>query len=120
MKSAHWRKVVLIWLVCLAGLWEVSFSLPKTQPDYCQLQGAVFIEPVAGFADYRVFVQEVESFANLVVYKEPSEAFANQPGMWFITDTKAFSDFSIFIEDVEAFSDFTIAYTPFRNAAGCQ
>jgi hypothetical protein len=45
--------------------------------EICRLEGAVFVESVAAFADYRIFVEDVEGFADLVVFREDSEAFAN-------------------------------------------
>lgn len=88
--------------------------------DYCKLYGAVYVEDVAAFANYKVFVEDIESFADLVVYKENTEAFADQPGYWYFTDVKGFADFTIYLEPVKSFADFSIAYTEFRTAVGCQ
>jgi hypothetical protein len=107
--------------IVLFGLLTLLTTLVSAQKkDFCSLQGAVYIEKVAAFADYRVFVDDNESFADLVVYKEDSEVYADAPGHWFITDNKAFADFTIYIEEVKNFADFSIAYTTFRTAVGCR
>lgn len=95
-------------------------SSASTPPDFCKLRGAVYVEDVAAFANYRVFVEDIESFADMVVFKEDSEGFANDPGHWFFTDVRGFADFTIYIEDVKGFADFSIAYTEFRTTVGCQ
>lgn len=98
-------------------------AVPRSVParvDPCKLQGAVYVVQAAAFADYRVFVQDVEAFADLVVYREEAEVYADRPGHWYLTDVRGFADFTIYLEDVESFADFSIAYTPFRTAAGCQ
>jgi len=115
-----------IWIIGMAigSLFFVSFS-PVTPPtntlqqDYCQLKGAVYIETVANFADYRVFVEEVEAFAQMAIFKEEAETFASEPGYWYFTDVRGFADFTIFVEDVKGFADFSIAYTEYRSSAGC-
>ena len=115
----------LIWLCVVGALTGLSIPSPMVMElrqkdiDPCKLYGAVYVEQTAAFADYRVFVQDIEAFADLVVYKESGDLYADQTGLWYLTDTKSFADFSIYIEDVEAFAQFTIAYTPFRSAAGC-
>lgn len=88
--------------------------------DYCELYGAVFIEDVAGFANYRVHVEDVEAFAEMLVFREDARAFANDAGHWYVTDVKAFADFTIYIEEVKGFADFSVFYTDFRTTAGCQ
>ena len=93
---------------------------PPVLQDICDLQGAVFFESVAAFADYRIFVQDIEGFADLVVYWEDTEGFANQPGYWYRTEVKGFADFTVYVEEVENFADFSVAYTDYRTAAGCQ
>lgn len=110
----------------LTGLSLLSLALLGARPapmapppEPCKLYGAVYIEQTASFADFRVFVQDVEAFADLVVYKEEADIYADRAGHWYFTDVKGFADFSIYLEDVEAFADFSIAYTPFRTAAGC-
>ena len=87
--------------------------------DFCKLKGAVYIEEVANFANYRVFVEEVEAFAQLKVFKEEAETFATEAGYWYFTDVRGFADFTIYIEDVKGFADFSIAYTEYRSSAGC-
>lgn len=89
-------------------------------PRYCELYGAVYIEEVAAFADFKVYVEEIESFAKMVVYKEDVESFADRPGFWYFTDVKAFADFTIALEQNQGLADFSMAYTDFRSAAGCQ
>jgi len=88
--------------------------------NLCNLYGRVYIETVAGFADYKVFVEPVEGFSDLVVYKEEVAGFANQNGLWQFTDNRAFADFSIFIEQTKGFSDFSVHYTDVRGFAGCR
>jgi hypothetical protein len=113
-----------LWIWLLGALCCLGARTPEpaaAKPvDPCKLQGAVYVVQVASFADYRVFVQDVEAFADLVVYKEDAQVYADRPGHWYLTDVRGFADFTIFVEDVEAFADFSIAYTPFRSAAGCQ
>jgi hypothetical protein len=93
---------------------------PKTESDFCELKGQVYIEDNAGFADYRVYVEDVESFAEMQVYKEEVAAFATEPGIWHVTDVRGFADFSIYLEKTQSFADFTIFYTDFRSNAGCR
>lgn len=110
-----------LWGILLVPMMMGSVS-PRSTPEStspCDLQGAVYVISVASFADHRVFIQEVEAFADLVVYKEEAELYADRPGHWYLTDTQSAADFTIYLEDVEAFADFSIAYTPFRTAAGC-
>lgn len=109
----------------LLGYTEKVPSAVATQPqapdtEYCELYGTVFIEEVAGFADYRVHVEDVEAFADMLVFKEDAQAFASESGHWYVTDVKAFADFTIYIEEVKGFADFSIFYTDFRTTAGCQ
>jgi len=112
-------------LILIVGAFLTSFSVSDPsiayvdQPDYCKLKGAVFIEEVANFADYRVFIEDVEAFAQMNIFKEEAETFATEPGYWYFTDVRGFADFSIYIEDVKGFADFTIAYTEYRSSAGC-
>ena len=94
----------------------ISKGFPQ---NFCKLKGAVYIEEVANFANYRVFVEEVEAFAQLNVFKEEAETFATEAGYWYFTDVRGFADFTIYIEDVKGFADFTIAYTEYRSSAGC-
>ncbi|MEM9984634.1 MAG: DUF6150 family protein [Bacteroidota bacterium] len=118
-------RIKLVWLCMMGGMLGISMHPPEDTRlvpkdlDPCKLYGAIYVEQTAAFADYRVFVQDIEAFADLVVYKESGDLYADQTGLWYLTDTKSFADFSIYIEDVEAFAQFTIAYTPFRSAAGC-
>lgn len=114
-----WSVFLLAPLFMGSALVEVE-KTADTPPEYCGLQGAVYVEEVAAFAKYRVFVEDIESFADMVVFKEDSEAFANEPGHWYFTDVRGFADFTIYIEDVKGFSDFSIAYTEFRTTVGCQ
>ncbi|MEZ4772972.1 MAG: hypothetical protein R3D00_07310 [Bacteroidia bacterium] len=116
----------------LIAILFLSFSFPmmsgyathKPEPrpikDICELYGAVYVEEVAAFANYKVFVEEIESFADFVVFREDTEAFANEPGHWFFTDVKGFANFTIFVEPVKGFADFSVAYTDFRTAVGCR
>lgn len=120
----HLRKLILgvIFLSPLfMGFASTEVRMPAdTPPEYCKLMGAVYVENVAAFANYRVFVEEIESFADMVVFKEDSEGFANEPGHWYFTDVRGFADFTIYVEDVKGFADFSIAYTEFRTTVGCQ
>lgn len=99
--------------------WRENPETLPDQQDYCKLKGAVFIEEVANFADYRVFIEDVDAFAQLNVFKEEAETFATEPGYWYFTDVRGFADFTIYVEDVKGFADFTIAYTEYRSSAGC-
>lgn len=87
--------------------------------DLCELQGAVYVETVAGFADYKVFVEAFEINARMNVYRETNPAFANEAGHWYFTDIRSEAQFSIFFETVPNFADFSIFYTDFPTAAGC-
>ncbi len=99
---------------------SAAFAQTGGKDDYCKLQGLVYIEQVAAFADYRVFVEDSESFADLVVYKESSESYADAPGLWYITTNKSLANFTIYLEQVKGFADFSVAYTTFRSAIGCK
>lgn len=104
------------------GVLSVLFLGAKIEgkKDPCQLKGSVFVETVANFADYRVYMEPVEAFAQLKVYKESAPTFAQEPGEWYFTDVKGFADFTIYIEPVKNFADFTLAYTDYRQSAGCK
>ena len=105
-------------LLMLTGVSSAPESTPP--PKYCELYGAVFVEEVPAFAQYKVYLQEIESFADMVVYKEDMESYADRPGFWYFTDVKAFADFTIAFEQNEGLADFSMAYTDFRSAAGCK
>ncbi|MEZ4686220.1 MAG: DUF6150 family protein [Bacteroidia bacterium] len=98
----------------------LSPTAPAPAADICELQGPVFIETVAGFADYKVFVEEFEYHAALNVYRESNPAFANEAGHWYFTDIRSEAAFSVFFEKVPGFADFSIYYTDFPTAAGCK
>ena len=102
----------------MLGLFSLGPAQEPVPP--CQLQGAVFVESVAGFADHRVYVEAFESFAAFSVYKETNPAFANEGGHWYFTDIRSEADFTIFLEPVQSFADFSIFYTDFPTAAGCR
>ncbi len=99
---------------------ELAARSENPANEYCELYGAVFIEEVAGFANYRVHVEDVEAFADMLVFKEDALSFANEPGHWFVTDVRAFADFTIYVEEVKGFADFSVFYTDFRTTAGCR
>jgi len=110
--------------VVILGMSFSSFIPPSPRvpvgvQDYCKLKGAVYIEEVANFANFRVFIQEVEAFADMKVFKEEAETFATEAGYWYFTDVRGFADFTIYLEEVPGFADFSIAYTEFRASAGC-
>jgi hypothetical protein len=100
----------------------VEAPLPKRPPtgDYCKVGGVIFVEPVQGFADYKVFVEDVEAFSSMLVFKESSPGFADAPGIWYFTDVRGAANYSIHFTDVKAFADFSISYTEFRSLAGCR
>ena len=104
------------------SLLSILLAAPHTpaSTDPCELQGLVFVESVAGFADYRIFIDDVEAFAKMNVYRESNRAFANEPGHWAFTDIKSEADFTIFLEPVQSFADFSVFYTDFPTAAGCR
>ena len=114
---------LLLLLPCL-GL--TSFTSPAkphtTGPggDYCKIGGLIYLEPVQGFADYKVFVEDVEAFSDMLIYRETSPGFADAPGIWYITDVRGAADYTIHLMDVKAFADFSIFYTDFRSLAGCR
>lgn len=120
MKATIFAAIATAFL--LMGATPEPPALPVSQPtnDFCELYGSVFIEEVAGFADYRVHVEDVEAFADMVVFREDAQAFAADAGHWYVTDVKAFADFTIYIEEVKGFADFSIFYTDFRTTAGCR
>jgi hypothetical protein len=103
---------LLLLAVCL-------FGFSGQDEDYCNLQGAVFIEKTAAFADYRVFIEPTIEFADLRVYKEEVASFADEAGVWYFTEVKDEASFSIYLEDSPNFADFSLAYTRFRTDAGC-
>lgn len=102
----------MIFVVCLLGL-------GSPDGDYCELQGAVYIEKVAAFADYRVYAEPTEEFADFLVYKEEVASFADEPGVWYFTEVRDEASFIIYMEETPAFADFTLSYTKFRADAGC-
>lgn len=110
----------LLLMACWAIVGSSNLGRPVEAVDPCQLQGAVFVEEVEGFATYRVFVEDIENFADLSVYKEPVRGFADKPGRWHFTDTKAFADFSVAFVDVKVRADFSIYYTEFQSLSGCK
>lgn len=125
----------LITAVCAAALPTFfsapAFSLPRgaeariacSEDDHaahCRLFGAVYVEEVEAFADYRVYVEDVEAFADVVVYRQNVEAFATEAGQWYFTDVEAFADFTIYLESTKAFADFSIHYTTSESSAGCR
>lgn len=119
--------VIAVGLLLLAPTRVVStgHSLPSNPPepsgvDICSLKGAVYVEEVESFAQYKVFVDDVESFADLVVFKEQAAAFADRPGLWYLTDVRAFADFTVAFTDVKGFADFSIYFTEFKTLAGCR
>jgi len=91
----------------------------NTKNEICQLKGAVFIESVAGLADYSVAILEQEDFADLVVFKEKSKAFCEDAGHWYLTSIRAEADFIIFIERFPERADFSLCYTEYPSLAGC-
>lgn len=103
-------------------LWiALAMTAPSgAPPEYCRLSGAVFFEEVAAFADYRVYVEEYESFADMAVFLEEQPQFATEAGHWYITAQRAEADFIIYKEPVRNFAQFSIAFTPYRSAAGCR
>lgn len=90
------------------------------QVDPCTLHGAVYIEEVEGFANYKVFVEDVEAFSDLMVFKEQARSFADRSGLWYLTDVRAFADFTVAFTDVKGFADFSIYFTEFKSLAGCR
>ncbi|MEZ4825314.1 MAG: DUF6150 family protein [Bacteroidia bacterium] len=113
---------ILLFVLFSAPVFSGFATKPQPRPvkDICDLYGAVYVEDVRAFADYKIFVEEIESFADVVVFREETEAFATEPGHWFFTDTKGFANFSIYVEETKAFADFSLAYTEFRTAVGCR
>ena len=109
-------------MTSIISILALLFASPATPPaaEPCELQGAVYVENVAGFADYKVYVEEFESFAKMNVYKESNPAFANEPGHWYFTEIRSEADFVIFLEPVQNFADFSIFYIDFPTAAGCR
>jgi hypothetical protein len=113
-------------LLTFAGLILLSVTAFGQSPvsrgkvDPCQLKGAVYIEQVESFADYKVFVEDVEGFADLLVFKEQARGFADRPGLWYITDVRGFADFTVAFTTVKGFANFSIYYTDFKSIAGCR
>lgn len=106
----------------LSLYWLTLFTaVPAPQPpEICELQGMVYVESVAGFADYRVYVEEVEAFSQMLVFREENPAFATGVGHWAFTENRIEADFTIYWETVPSFADFAIFYTDFPTAAGCR
>ena len=104
----------------LALLLTGQARVPQGKVDPCKLQGAVFVEQVESFADYKVFVEDVEGFADLLVFQEQARGFADRPGLWYFTDVRGFADFTVAFTQVKGFADFSIYYTEFKSIAGCR
>lgn len=98
---------------------ETIASQPRNI-DPCTLHGAVFIEEVEGFGQYKIFREDVEAFSDLLVFKEQARSFADRSGLWYITDIRAQADFTVAFTDVKGFADFSIYYTDFKSLAGCR
>ena len=119
-------------LLCLTALWllaparhsvsERSGSIERLDEgvDFCSLKGAVYVEEVESFANFKVYVEDVESFADLIVFKEQARAFADRPGLWHFTDVRAFADYSVAFTPTKAFADFSVYFSEFKSLAGCR
>lgn len=88
--------------------------------DPCTLYGAVYVEEVESFADYRVFREEDEGFSDLIVFKEQARSFADRNGLWYFTDVRGFADFTISFTEVRGFADLNVHFTEFKSLAGCR
>lgn len=104
----------------MTGSGNVDEVLPKGQIDPCNLYGAVFVEQVESFADYKVFKEDDEVFSDLIVFREQAKSFADRNGLWFFTDVKGFADFTIAFTEVRGFADFSVHITEFKSLAGCK
>lgn len=112
-------RLVLFTLLGLALL-SVRPREHRANTDFCNLRGAVFIEEVESFADYRIFQEDVEAFADMLVFREQARSFADRSGLWFITTNRAFADFTVAFTDVKGFADFSVFFTDFKSIAGCR
>ncbi|MEM0999346.1 MAG: DUF6150 family protein [Bacteroidota bacterium] len=109
------------WLLLLLAVFSGTVSAQsRNDRDPCELQGAVFIEEVESFADYRVFRENVEGFADLLVFREQARTFADRPGLWYFTDNRAMADFTIAFTETQGFDDFSVFFTDFKSIAGCR
>ncbi len=88
--------------------------------DPCTLYGAVFVEEVESFADYKIFREEDEGFSDLIVFKEQARSFADRNGLWYFTDVRGFADFTIAFTEVQGFADLNVHFTEFKSLAGCR
>jgi hypothetical protein len=94
---------------------------PKTIPNFCELQGAVYVEKQdRNFAQYSVYVEESESFAQMLVYPEDSRTYADRPGLWYFVENRGMANFIIYYEKEAGMADFSIFFTQTASFAGCQ
>lgn len=112
----------LLFLLILGPLLG-SMTLPlQSGPgvDPCTLRGAVFVEEIESFADFRVFKESVEAFADVLIFQEQARSFADRPGLWYFTDVRAQADFTIAFTETQGFADFSVFFTDFKSIAGCR
>ena len=98
---------------------EKAPNVRSLQINPCELKGTVFIERNRISADYKVFLLEQEDFADMLVYKVASPKRAKRKGHWYFSKVKPEADFSICVVSRLEEADFSLAYTAFRDYAGC-
>ena len=104
--------ILFLYALCLMG--------QAQDRSYCQLQGPVYVEESAVYAQYKVYLEASEAFAELLVYKTQNQLFADRPGLWFMTPTKAQARFTIAFVTDKAAADFSIFYIDQESFAGCK
>jgi hypothetical protein len=99
----------------------INPSEPVSQPDFCELKGAVYVEKNdANMAQFSVYIQESEAFAQVLVFEEDSRTYADKPGLWYFVENPGMADFIIYYVEEEGMADFSIYFTDIASFAGCQ
>ena len=105
----------------ISTLYLILFSLIGTQnQEYCKLQGAVYIEESAKFANYIVYEEDSEAFADMLIYEEINKLFADKPGKWHFVESKGLAEFTVYFTEDRGKAHFTVYFTESENFAGCQ
>ena len=103
------------------ALYVMVFSLFGIQnQEYCKLQGAVYIEESAKFANYIVYEDDSEAFADKLIYEEINKLFADKPGKWFFVESKGLAEFTVYFTEDRGKAHFTVYFTESDTFAGCQ
>ncbi len=119
MNTKYIRRILLVVMALLPWSTPDVFSNHPDQIDFCQIYGAVYVDPDPNRADYKVFVEDDEAFCDIKVFKADNRLFADREGLWYFTDKEAFADFTIGYVGKRGSADFTIFLIDTESFAGC-